>query len=154
MSGILNHLGFYDKNGNAVGNLSEATGNGILPNNCYHYDEDNIGRFDKRIDNKEVITNWGSLYDFDGGFNDPTNKSYDRNGDGYINGKDYVDNSTGNSTTGVSIRGNSEYDERKWERYRDATGLYTTIDAFANSMLQNIYFFYFFALYTCLVFLA
>ncbi len=28
------------------------------------------------------------------------------------------------------------------------------ISLFANSMLQNIYFFYFFALYTCLVFLA
>ena len=136
MSGILNHLGFYDGEGNALGNVSDAIGKNILPNNCYHYDEDNIGRFDKRIDNKEVITNWGTLYDFDGGFNDPTNKSYDRNGDGYINGSDYVDNSTGNSTTGVSIRGNSEYDERKWERYRDATGLYTTIDAFANSMLQ------------------
>lgn len=28
------------------------------------------------------------------------------------------------------------------------------ISLFANSMLQNIFFFYFFALYTCLVFLA
>lgn len=135
MSGILNHLGFY-KDGNAVGNLSEATGNGTLPNNCYHYDNDNKGRFDERIYNQEVITNWGSLYDFDGGFNDPTNKSYDRDGDGYINGSDYVDNSTGNSTTGVSIRGNSEYDERNYGKYEGATGLYKTIDAFANSMLQ------------------
>ena len=137
MSGILNHLGFY-KDGNAVGNLSDAIRDGILPNNCYHYDKDNIGRFDERIYNQEVITNWGSLYDFDGGFNDPNNpnKSYDRDGDGYINGSEYVDNSTGNSTTGVSIRGNSEYDKRSWERYRDATGLEQTIDAFANSMLQ------------------
>lgn len=137
MSGILNHLGFY-KDGNAVGNLSEAIGK-ILPDNCYHYDKDNKGRFDERIYNKEVITNWGSLYDFDGGFNDPndpTNKSYDRDGDGYIKGSDYVDNSTGNSTTGVSIRGNSEYDERNYDKYEGATGLYKTIDAFANSMLQ------------------
>ena len=137
MAGILNHLGFY-KDGNAVGNLSEAIGKNILPNNCYHYDKDNIGRFDERIDNKEIITNWGTLYDFDGGFNDPTNKSYDRNGDGYINGSDYVDNSnsTGNRTTGVSIRGNSEYDERSYDNYEGATGLYKTIDAFAKSMLQ------------------
>ena len=138
MSGILNHLGFYDKDGNSVGNASDAINKGILPNNCYHYDNDNKGRFDERIDNREVITNWGTLYDFDGGFNEPnnTNKSYDRDGDGYIKGSDYVDNPTGNSTTGVSIRGNSEYDERNYNRYESATGLYKTIDAFANSMLQ------------------
>lgn len=134
MSGILNHLGFY-KDGNDVGNLSKATADGILPKNCYHYDEDNKGRFDKRVDNSEVITNWGTLYDFDGGFN-TTNKSYDRNGDGYIYGSDYVDNEKDNKTTGISIRGNSEYDKRSWKNYKNATGLEQTIEAFANSMLQ------------------